>query len=174
METEKKKTYSQLLLEAYGNDDLKVIWSTSGFAISINPQKKNEITEFKDKDFIKYIFDIFKNVSNIVEDIGVSEQIDEEDLETAKAIVKEESDLKNHLYIKKHASVECFKVFEYEIVSHMNNDDPTEIAASSAIIKIDADLQDKEEKLIFEISRRDVKELITKLTELDQKLDLLK
>lgn len=174
MEKENKKIYSQRLLEAYRDEDLKLLWSTSGFSIAFNPQAKKEIKNLKNKEFVKYVFDICKVVSDIVQDNTLNEQIEAEDLEVANEIISEEFDLKNHLYIKKHATIECFKVFEYEIVSHMDIDNPTDIAASAAIIKIDTDLQDKDEKLIFEITRRDLKAFIAKLSELDLKLDLLK
>lgn len=174
MEKENRKIHSQKFLKAYRDEDLKLLWSTAGFSIAFNPQIKKEIQSLKNKEFIKYVFDICKIVSDIVQENALYEQFETEDLEIAKEIINAEFDLKNHLYIKKHASIECFKVCEYEIVSHMDINNPTHIAASAAIIKIDADLQDKDEKLIFEISRRDLKEFIAKLTELDQKLDLLK
>lgn len=40
MDNEKRKIYSEVLLNAYQNGVFKVIWSTSGFSMAIDSKKK--------------------------------------------------------------------------------------------------------------------------------------
>lgn len=63
----------------------------------------------------------------MVIDLAEEKEIDEkcqDDLETAQMIFDKEYDLKNHLYIKKHSKIDCFKLLEYEIISHRSEDNP--------------------------------------------------
>ena len=41
MDNEKRKIYSEVLLNAYQNGVFKVIWSTSGFSMAIDSKKKD-------------------------------------------------------------------------------------------------------------------------------------
>lgn len=99
--------------------------------------------------------------------------IPKDDLETAKAIYNQEKDLKNHLYIKRKSKINCFKLLESQLISYRNEENPKEIEVNSAIIKIVTEKDDDDISYAFEISRRDLGDIIDKLVELKEKIDNL-
>ena len=117
MDNEKRKIYSEVLLNAYQNGVFKVIWSTSGFSMAIDSKKKEMIPEIKEEDFVEYAFSIIKMVIDLAEEKKTNEKY-EGDLKIAQIIFDKEHDLKNHLYIKRNSKIDCFKLLEYEIISH--------------------------------------------------------
>ncbi len=172
MDKEKRNKYSEILLNAYQNNIFKIVWSTSGFSMAIDSKRKEMIPEVKDEDFVEYAFSIIKMVIDLAEEKEIDEKY-EGDLETAKIIFDKERDLKNHLYIKRNSKIDCFKLLDYEIISHRNEDNPTDIEATSAIVKIVIEQEDDETSYTFETSRRDLEDIIDKLVELKEKLDII-
>ena len=173
MDKEIKKKYAEVLLNAYQNGIMKIVWSTSGFSIVVDSKKRKTIPELNQEEFIEYVFSIIKTVADLAEQGEEVSVKDEADLKIAKAILEKEDDLKNHLYIKKHSNMECFKLLNYEIISHRNEDNPIKIEANSAILKISSDMDEKENVHLFEISRRDLKEILDKLYELKEKMETI-
>lgn len=167
MENEKKERYAELILNAYNENIFKITWSTIGF--SINIEKPEQFPKMKDKDFQKYIFSII----NLVAKLAEKEDLDgenEKDLAIAKEIYLRETDLKDHLYIKKNSKIDCFESLEYEIISHRDKDDAQKIAATSAILKITTEKSRDESICAFEISERDLNDMIQKLDGLREKI----
>ena len=172
MDNEKRKIYSEVLLNAYQNGVFKVIWSTSGFSMAIDSKKKEMIPEIKEEDFVEYAFSIIKMVIDLAEEKKTNEKY-EGDLKIAQIIFDKEHDLKNHLYIKRNSKIDYFKLLEYEIISHRSEDNPTDIEATSAIIKMVIEKEDDETTYVFETSKRDLEDIIDKLVELKEKIDVI-
>ena len=123
MDKEKRNKYSKVLLNAYQEGVFKIVWSTSGFSMAVDSKRKEMIPEIKKEDFVEYAFSIIKMVVDLAEERKTDEKY-EGDLETAQTIFAKEHDLKNHLYIKKNSKIDCFKLLEYEIISHRSEDNP--------------------------------------------------
>lgn len=172
MDKDKRNKYSEILLNAYQNGVLKIVWSTSGFSMAIDSKRKETIPEIKEEEFVEYAFSIIKLVVDLAEEKKVDENY-KNDLETAKIIFDKEHNLKNHLYIKKNSKIDCFKLLEYEIISHRNEDNPTDIEATSAVVKMVIEKGDEESTYTFETSRRDLEDIIDKLVELKEKLEMI-
>ncbi len=172
MNKEKRNKYSEVLLNAYQNGVFKVVWSTSGFSMAIDSKRKEMIPEIKEEDFVEYAFSIIKMVIDLAEERKIDEKY-EGDLEIAQIIFDKEYDLKNHLYIKKNSKINCFKLLEYEIISHRSEDNPIDIMATSAIVKMIIEKEDDETTYAFETSRRDLENIIDKLVELKEKIDII-
>ncbi len=172
MDQEKRSRYAEILLNAYQNDIFKIVWSTSGFSMAIDSKKKDMLPELKEEEFIEYAFSIIKMVIDLAEDRVANEKY-EGDLKIAQAIFEKEHDLKNHLYIKRNSKMDCFKLLEYEIISHRNKENPANIEATSAIIKMMIEKEDNETVYAFETSRRDLEDMINKLIELKEKVDTI-
>lgn len=172
MDKDKRNKYSEILLNAYQNGVLKIVWSTSGFSMAIDSKRKETIPEIKEEEFVEYAFSIIKLVVDLAEEKKVDENY-KNDLETAKIIFDKEHNLKNHLYIKKNSKIDCFKLLEYEIISHRNEDNPTDIEATSAVVKMVIEKGDEESTYTFETSRRDLEDIIDKLVELKKKLEMI-
>ncbi len=85
MDNEKRKIYSEVLLNAYQNGVFKVIWSTSGFSMAIDSKKKEMIPEIKEEDFVEYAFSIIKMVIDLAEEKKTNEKY-EGDLKIAQII----------------------------------------------------------------------------------------
>ncbi len=166
----KKNEYAKALVNAYSDGLLKIVWNTSGFSLGVDPQKKDLLPELKEKEFVEYVFSIVKIIAHLAED-KEGTGIPEDDLKIAKEIYAKESDLKNHLYIKKNSKINCFKLLETQIISYRNEENPKEIAANSAILKMIAEKDDEDISSIFEISKRDLGELIEKLAGLKEMMD---
>ena len=167
---DKNSVYSDTLLRAYSSGLLKIIWNTTGFSIGIDPKRKDAVPELREKDFIDYAFSIIKIVVDLAEEKELK-GIPDCDLETAKKIYERESDLKDHLYIKRNSKINCFKLLESQIISYRNEEDPKKTDANSAIIKLVTEKDDEDVSWAFEISRRDLGELINNLAELKEKID---
>ena len=172
MDNEKKNKYAEVLLNAYQNGVFKIVWSTSGFSMAIDPKKKEMLPEVKEEDFVTYAFSIIKLVIGLAEGKKIDETC-EVDLEIAQFIFEKEHDLKNHLYIKKNSKIDCFKLLEYEIISHRNEENPVNIEATSAIVKVVVEKDDNETSYTFETSKRDLEDIIEKLIELKEKIDII-
>lgn len=172
MDKERKKEYAEILLNAYNNDVLRIIWSTSGFSIAVNPKKKEFIPEIKEDDFVEYAFSIIKLVAALAEDRGVDDE-EENDIETARIIFEKEDNIKEHLYIKRTSKLDCYKLLEYEIISHRDEENPVNVSATSAILRMVIEKDEDEIRYAFEISRRDLEEIIDKLIELKEKISII-
>lgn len=172
MDKEKKIKYSEALLNAYQNGVLKIVWSVSGFSIAIDSKRKETIPEIKEEEFVEYAFSVIKIIIDLAEEKEIDENY-KNDLETAKKIFDKEHDLKNHLYIKKNSKIDCFKLLEYEIISHRSEDNPTNIEVTSAIIKMVIERGDDESTYTFETSRRDLEDIIAKLIEIKEKIEMI-
>lgn len=170
MDRDNKKKYAEVLLHAYHNKILKIIWSAYGFSLGIDSEKEGLLPELKEKNFRQYAVSIIKIAADLAEG-GPTENVSGDDLETAKAIYAQEMDLKKHLYIKKNSKVDCFKHLECQIISYRNDKNPKETDADSALIKIITEKDDKDSSVSFEISRRDLGEVITYLEEIKAKMD---
>lgn len=171
MEKEKRNLYADVLLDAYNKSLIKIIWSTSGFSLGIDSKSKDLIPEFKENDFVSYAFSIIKIVVSIAE--GKEIKNEPIDIEIAQKIYQKEYDLKNHLYIKKNSTIDSYKMLEYEIISHRNKDNPNIIEADSAVIKMVTERGKNETTYIFEISKRDIRDIIAVLTELSDRIDII-
>ena len=64
------------------------------------------------------------------------EDVCEADLKVAKMIYIREKDLKNHLYIKRNSKINCFKLMESQIISYRSEENPKDIEANAAILKM--------------------------------------
>lgn len=170
MKQDKKDKYAKVLLHIYQSGLIKIVWTISGFSLGINPRRKEVVPELKEKEFIDYVFSIVKIVMELAEGENV-EDVSENDLEIAKIIYEQEKDLKNHLYIKRNTKIHCFKLLESQIISYRKEENPKEIEADSAIVKMLIEKEDEDTSCVFEISRRDLGEMIEYLTELKEKLD---
>ncbi len=167
---DKKKEYAKILLNAYYNKLFKIVWNTSGFSLGVDAKRKNMFPELKEKHFIDYAFSIIRIVIDLAEG-KVDEGVSEEDLKIAEEIYEHEDDLKNHLFIKKNSKIDCFRLLETQIISYRNDEDPREIEVNSAVVKMMLEKDDNDTSFTFEISRRDLDEIIGKLTELREKMD---
>ena len=166
---DKKKEYAKILLNAYYNKLFKIVWNTSGFSLGVDAKRKNMFPELKEKHFIDYAFSIIRIVIDLAEG-KVDEGVSEEDLKIAEEIYEHEDDLKNHLFIKKNSKIDCFRLLETQIISYRNDEDPREIEVNSAVVKMMLEKDDNDTSFTFEISRRDLDEIIGKLTELREKM----
>lgn len=170
MNQDKRDKYAKVLLNTYHSGLLKIVWNTSGFSIGIDPKSKDLIPEMKEKEFIDYAFSIIKLVAGLAEDKRTADAL-ETDMETAKEIYDQEKDLRDHLYIKRNSKLNCFKLLESQLISYRNEENPKEIEANSAIIKIIMEKDDENMSFAFEISRRDLGNLIDNLIKLKEKID---
>ena len=161
-----------MLLNAYQEGVFKIVWSTSGFSMAVDSKRKEMIPEIKKEDFVEYAFSIIKMVVDLAEERKTDEKY-EGDLETAQTIFAKEHDLKNHLYIKKNSKIDCFKLLEYEIISHRSEDNPIDVEATSAILKMVIEKENDETTYAFETSKRDLEDIIDKLVELKEKMDMI-
>ena len=173
MDKEKRIKYSEALLNAYQNGVLKIVWSTSGFSIAIDSKRKETIPEIEEEEFVEYVFSVIKIIIDLAEEKEIDESY-KNDLETAKKIFDKEHDLKNHLYIKRNSKIDCFKLLEYEIISHRSEDNPSNIGATSAIVKMVIEKGDDESTCTFEISTRDLEDMIAKLVEIKEKIEMIR
>lgn len=167
---DKKNTYKNILLNAYNSGLLKIVWNTSGFSIGIDPQEEDRLPELKEKEFREYTFSIIKIVADMA-DGKKSSDISEDKLKIAREIYNHEKDLKNHLFVKRNSKIRCFRLLETQIISYRNDKNPKEIEANSAIIKLMLEKDDDDISEAFEISRRDLGEIIDGLIELKEKMD---
>ena len=165
-------TYAEIFLNAYKRGLLRIIWSTSGFSLGIDSNRKESIPELRDKEFVEYVFSIIKIVIELA-DGREGQNIPEEDLEVAKVVYECEHDLKNHLYIKKHSKIYCFKLLESQIIGYRDDENPKVTTAVSAILKLMTENGDDEESRSFEVSSRDIDDIIKTLTALKEKMDSL-
>ena len=96
--------------------------------MAVDSKQRKLIPEINEEDFVEYAFSTIKLVIDLAEerDVGKSNG----DLETAKLIFQKEHDLRNHLYIKKNSKIDCFKLLEYDVISHRNEEDPGKISYS--------------------------------------------
>ncbi len=172
MNIEEKNKYAEILLNAYNGGLLKIVWSTSGFLLGIDPKGKELLPELKEKDFVDYAFSIIKIVLDLAEEKEKND-ISENDLETAKEIYIQEKDLKNHIFVKRNSKINCFKLLESQIISYRNDEDPKKIDANSAILKMVTEKDDEDTSYTFEISRRDLENVLDSLMELKEKMDLI-
>ena len=81
--------------------------------------------------------------------------------------------MKNHLYIKKHSKISCFKLLESQIIGYRDDENPKVTTAVSAILKLMTENGDDEESRSFEVSSRDIDDIIKTLTALKEKMDSL-
>lgn len=167
---DEKSKYAKVLLNAYKNGLFKIVWKTSGFSLAIDLEKKKMFPELKEKKFIEYAFSIIKIVADIAEK-NVDGNISEEDMNVAREIYNHEKDLKNHLFVKKNSKISCFRLLETQIISYRNDENPKEIEVNSAIIKMLLEKDEDDTSCVFEVSQRDLEEIINKLTELKEKMD---
>jgi hypothetical protein len=79
--------------------------------------------------------------------------------------------LKYHLYIKKNSKNNGFKLLEAQIISYRSEENPKEIAANSAILKMIVEKDDEDISYIFEMSRRDLGDLAEKLAGWKETMD---
>ena len=172
MDNEKRNIYANILLEAYNKNLVKILWSASGASLGINDKNEDLISEFNDEGFINFSFSVIQRVISIAEGKILP---DDESItnETARKIYEKEHDLENHLYIKKNNVADSFKRMEYEIVSHRNSDKPDIIEANSAIIKIISEKDDDEITHVFEVSKRDIRDIVDIFTELNDKMNTI-
>ena len=171
MDTEKKIHYRNVLLNAYNNGTLKIVWNTSGFSLGIDPQKEASVPELREDAFIDYAFSIIKKVADMAGEKELTDPDDCGDIETARVIYNQENDLKNHLYIKRNSKINCYRRLESQIISHRNEENPQETDATSAIIKIVTEKDDEDTSFTFEISRRDLGDIIENFLKLKANLD---
>ena len=101
----------------------------------------------------------------------VSVDISEDELKVAREIYNHEKDLRNHLFVKRNSKIKCFRLLETQIISYRNDENPKEIEVNSAIIKLMLEKDDDDISYAFEISRRDLDEIIDNLIELKEKMD---
>ncbi|HBA47193.1 MAG TPA: hypothetical protein DCZ91_05235 [Lachnospiraceae bacterium] len=172
MNNDKKNNYAEILLNVYNKGLLRIIWSTSGFSLGVDADKRDLIPELNKREFIDYAFSVIKIVIDLAEGRNVND-ISKEDLEVAEAIYEQEDDLKTHLYIRKHSKIHCFKLLEGQIISYRNDEDPKKTEAASAILKLSTESGDDESSNAFEVSGRDLEFIIKYLTELKEKMDLI-
>lgn len=170
MGEDKKNEYTEILLNAYHNGLLKIVWNTSGFSLGIDPKRKKLIPQLKEKGFIDYAFSIIKIVADLAENKD-TDDVTKKDLAAAKAIYNQEKDLKDHLYVKRNSKIDCFKLLEGQIISYRNEENPKKIEVNSAIIKMTTEKDDEDVSFTFEISRRDLEDMIENLIELKEKID---
>ena len=171
MDQEKRERYKEVLQRAYLDGVLKIIWSGSGFSMAVDSKQRKLIPEINEEDFVEYAFSTIKLVIDLAEerDVGKSNG----DLETAKLIFQKEHDLRNHLYIKKNSKIDCFKLLEYDVISHRNEEDPGKIEATSVILKMVIEKDNEEKIYSFETYQRDLEDMIDKLVGLKEKLDAI-
>lgn len=169
---EKRNEFAKALIDAYYNGIFKIVWSVSGFSIAIDSKRKELLPEVKEEEFVDYAFSIIKMVINLAENKDI-EKYEECDFEIAKKIYENEYDLKNHLCVKKNSKMECFKLLEYEIISHRNAENPVNIEVNSIIIKVMTEKDDDENAYSFELSRRDLEDIIDRLIEIREKMNIL-
>lgn len=167
---DKKDKYAEILLTAYNKGIFKILWNTSSFSIGVNHKRKDMFPELKDEDFKKYILYIISIIKKMAEDKEI-ENLPEDDLKVAKEIYAQERDLKNHLYIKENSKINCFRFLRTQIISYRNEENPKEIEANSAIIKMIMENDDDDKSYTFEVSRRDLGDIIEQLIELKEKMD---
>ena len=147
-------TYAEIFLNAYKRGLLRIIWSTSGFSLGIDSNRKESIPELRDKEFVEYVFSIIKIVIELA-DGREGQNIPEEDLEVAKVVYECEHDLKN------------------QIIGYRDDENPKVTTAVSAILKLMTENGDDEESRSFEVSSRDIDDIIKTLTALKEKMDSL-
>ena len=171
MTAEKRNKYAEVLLDSYNAGIFKIVWSSSGFTIAVDSKRKELIPEVNDEEFIDYAFSVIKIVIDLADGRETAEE-KERDLEVARLIFEKEYDLKNHLFIKRNCKTDCFKLLEYELIAHRSEENPINIEANSVILKIVTEKNDAENSHAFEISRRDLEDMINKLVELKEKIDI--
>ena len=167
---DKRNEYAQVLLNAYNEGIFKILWNTSSFSIGVDHRRKDMFSELKDEKFKKYIIYIISIVKEMAEDKEI-ENLPKDDLKVAKEISAQEKDLKNHLYIKENSKINCFRLLKTQIISYRNEENPKEIEPNSAIIKMIMENEDNDESYTFEVSRRDLEDIIEQLIELKEKMD---
>lgn len=172
MTTEKRSKFIETLLEAYNTGIFKIVWSSSGFTMAVDSKRKELIPEINDEEFVDYAFSIIKMVIDLADGREIAEE-KTRDLELARLIFEKEDDLRNHLFIKRNSKMDCFKLLEYELIAHRSEENPINIEANSAIVRIVTEKNDMEDSHAFEISRRDLNAMINKLMELKEKIDIL-
>lgn len=169
---EKRNKYKEILLNSYLNGVLKIIWSKSGFSLAVDSKRKELAVEIKEEDFVEYAFSIFKMVIDLAEGKEITEKY-KGDLEAAGIILEKEYNLKNHLYIKRNSQIDGFKLLEYDIISHRNEKNPKDIEAASAILKFVIEKGEHDKAFSFEVSRRDLEDIIDGLLELREKMEMI-
>ena len=150
MNIEKRNKFAEVLLNAYNAGILKIVWSASGFTIAVDSKRKELIPEVNDEEFVDYAFSVIKKVIDLADGREEAEE-KEQDLETARLIFDLEADL----------------------IAHRSEENPINIEANSAILKIVTEKNDIETSHTFEISRRDLDDMLNKLVELKEKIDVL-
>lgn len=170
MNEDPKNKYAEILLSAFNSGLLEIVWNTSGFSLRVDPKRKEQLPELKEKEFIDYAFSIIRMIADLAEGKSTEDALDK-DLEIAREIYERENDLENHLYIKRNSKINCFKYLESQIISYRNEENPKEIDVNSSIVKIMTEMDDEDISYTFEISRRDLGNLIDNLIELKEKMD---
>ena len=148
--------YADILLNAYQQKILMIKWNKTGFTVAVDETKADMISEIGKDEFLDYTFRIVRKVVDLVEGKSINEP-----------------DLKNHLSVKKNSKLDSFRGMETQIISYRKESSPEEVEVSSAIVKITTEDSETDKSTVFELSRRDLTELIEELIELKEKLDSL-
>lgn len=165
-------SYADILLSAYQQKILKIKWNKTGFTVAVDENKADLISEIGKDEFIDYTFRIVRRVVDLVEGKAITD-LPEEDKKAAEYIYENEPDLRNHLLVKKNSKLDSFRGMETQIISYRKEFSPEEVEVSSAIVKITTEDSEIDKSTVFELSRRDLTELIEELIELKEKLDSL-
>lgn len=164
--------YADILLNAYQQKILMIKWNKTGFTVAVDETKADMISEIGKDEFVDYTFRIVRKVVDLVEGKSIND-LSEKDKKVAEYIYENEPDLKNHLSVKKNSKLDSFRGMETQIISYRKESSPEEVEVSSAIVKITTEDSETDKSTVFELSRRDLTELIEELIELKEKLDSL-
>ena len=88
-----------------------------------------------------------------------------------KDVVLKENEGKVFTKRKENSKINCFRFLRTQIISYRNEENPKEIEANSAIIKMIMENDDDDKSYTFEVSRRDLGDIIEQLIELKEKMD---
>lgn len=179
MEKNIEQKYANILFDLYKTEGLSIKWGTSTFAVHFNEQNINEQTDKflqesnHSSEFMKYLNEVMSLIFNIVNKKYDDELTNDTKYIVANKILDFDDELKTHLYLKQHCVVNCYRNLDFEIINYVP---PTHFEMkkgkhiNSIILKIYSEFEEKEKQMSLQISKKDLKDIITTLQILEKNL----
>lgn len=164
--SENNNVFSDLLLELYKNNKIKIIWSRKGCSIKFDDDV--EFEQVDRKDFINYSFNMIYIIRALLLNKPIN-NIDENDLLIAKEMVKSQEKYRDDIILKSSSLLDTYSKSDIEVISHLNVENDKTI--KSAIIKIYYENDDDEKNINIEMTKNDLIELSLQINELLSKLE---
>jgi len=162
-----KNQFAEQLLEAYKNEFIIIEWGKQGYSLKFKDDF--EFDQDNKKEFINFVFSIVGNVSRILQGKEIKET-DNLKISVAEEIARCESVNSETVLLKSLSLLDTYRSIEYDILTHF--DKKSDKTIKSAVLKISYDNEKETESINFDISKKEVSDLIETLNSLLEDLNM--